>query len=153
MQRYCEYSFVSCFPTPSSYTAKFWSVFFFFFNARWFLFCLLPKWIPIPKNTFSICLFLPLSLLLSFTLLDLLSPIGSQNDTTASMLFSSLLPISARLIFWVLTSRGSQASGFSSPVFFSPNVHEEEGARCSDYMLLNNEEQKNRKILLSNRHM
>lgn len=38
MQRHCEYSFVSCFPTPASSAANFWSVSFFiyfFFNARW----------------------------------------------------------------------------------------------------------------------
>lgn len=76
MPRHCEYSFVSCFPTPASCIAKFWSGFFLMQGGVLFL---LPEWIPIPKH---------------FLYLSVPPPCLSL----------SLLPISARLIFGVLTS-------------------------------------------------
>lgn len=91
---------LSCLPPSAFYIAKLWRV----FKCKGGVLFQLPKCIPIPKP-FSVsvssspCLSL-FPLLFHPTLLDFPSPTGSPDDTTASTLLSSLLPIPAHIIFF-----------------------------------------------------
>lgn len=118
LQKHCEYSFVSCLPTPPFYIAKFLEVLCFFYSPSAF-----PS-----QNTFCIGAPSPhSSSSSSFTLhfLIFLSPTGSPDDTTAATLLLSFCFPSWHMNFLVLTllQRGFKAAHSAFPVF---NVYVQE---------------------------